>query len=399
MLACRFWRSLVPPIRTHRRACANAARMQYFRNPIHPAKCGRNWSSFSAMKRESYQLHWRTLLALMMLAGAFQAPAQSTVEMREIITRLDRLEKENQALTEEVRGLRQMLASRESITSQSGAVAAADPVAPPAAEEAAPTEERLSLLQNRIDELAQTKVETSQKFPLRITGMALFNAYVNGRHNNNADNPTVASFGPADSTGAATLRQSTIGILFSGPQAVLGAKVSGSMYMDFFAGSAASLNHLFRIRTAAINFDWSRTKFSVGQDKPLISPRDPESLAQVGVSPLTSAGNPWLWQPQARFEQRFSLGSNSGLRAQAGVFQTSISNATTDPNAYVPPPPGQRVEFSRPGAEGRVEFWRQWGETERIELAGGFHYNANRVGDVSLPSEVYSIDWFVRPVA
>ncbi len=49
---------------------------------------------------------------------------------------------------------------------------------------------------NRIDELAQTKVEASQKFPIRITGMALFNASVNGRFNGNAENPLVASSTP-----------------------------------------------------------------------------------------------------------------------------------------------------------------------------------------------------------
>ena len=106
---------------------------------------------------------------------------------------------------------------------------------------------------------------------------------------------------------------------------------------------------MFRIRTAAINLDWTNTSLMFGQDKPIISPRDPESLAQVGVSPLTAAGNPWLWQPQFRVEQRFSLGAGSGLRAQAGVFQTSIPSAAQG-TIYA-------AQESRPGAEGRLELW------------------------------------------
>jgi hypothetical protein len=169
--------------------------------------------------------------------------------------------------------------------------------------------------------------------------------------------------------------------------------VSGSFYMDLFGGSTASLNHLVRLRTAALNLDWTNTSIMIGQDKPLISPRDPDSLAQVGVSPLTSAGNPWLWQPQVRVERRFALGSEGGVRAQLGVFQTAFLNSTGDPNTYVP-----ATLYSRPGAEGRLELWRRWGETGRLEIAGGMHVNRNHVGQVSVPSDVYSVDWFFRPV-
>ena len=38
------------------------------------------------------------------------------------------------------------------------------------------------------------------------------------------------------------------------------------------------------------NIDWNNTSLMLGQDKPIISPRDPDSLAQVGFSPLTGAG-------------------------------------------------------------------------------------------------------------
>ena len=43
------------------------------------------------------------------------------------------------------------------------------------------------------DELAQVKVEASQRFPIRLTGMALVNAFYNSKLNGGSDNPAIAS--------------------------------------------------------------------------------------------------------------------------------------------------------------------------------------------------------------
>jgi len=339
-----------------------------------------------------------SLASLALTCAAGVARGQNTPEMREVLSRLEHLEQTNQALAEEVRALRKEVAGlrssepmgqAETVAASDGHAAQADQ---PTASEASAVE------QSRVEELSQTKVEASQKFPIRITGMALFNAYSNGRYNNQSDNPTIASLAPGGNTGGGTLRQSTIGLLFDGPYTFAGGRVSGSLYLDLFGGSTSSLNHLVRLRTASINLDWTNTTVSVGQEKPIISPRDPNSFAQVGVSPLTGAGNLWLWQPQIRVEQRFSFNRNTGLKAQVGVFQTSLLNAT-DPDSYASPVPGQNTENSSPGAEGRLELWRQWGETGRLEIAGGLHVNHNHVGPFSLPSNVYSVDWFFRPLS
>jgi hypothetical protein len=323
------------------------------------------------------------LMAALILVGA-TAPskAQSTPEMREVLERLDRLERDNASLRKEVQALRQQVAGFET-PARDGAVANTTD-GQSAAEES-------SVERARVEEMAQTKVEASQKFPIRVTGMMLFNAFTNGRYNGDSQNPVAASLTPFDQTGGGTVRQTTLGLLYNGPQTFAGGKISGSLYMDFFAGSTLSIDHLFRIRTATINLDWTNTSLMVGQDKPLISPRDPDSLAQVGFSPLTWAGNPWLWQPQFRVEQRFALSHDSGLRVQAGVVQTSLGNLSPGSPLYY------SVEESRPGAEGRVEYWRRWGETGRIEIAGGVHVNRNHLGSFSLPSNVYSTDWLVRP--
>ena len=354
------------------------------------------------MKSNSTDFRWGIVLAALMLVASAAAQGQSAPPLpqsqaQQILNRLDRLEKDNQALLEEIRALRQELSVLKPAASGAASAVLAQTDAESVAQQQQAADERQAVEENRVAELAQTKVEASQKYPIRITGMALFNASVNGRYNGNAENPLVASLTPGDETGGGTLRQSTLGLLFNGPQTFLGGQISGSVYMDFFGGSTSSLNHLVRLRTAAINVDWKNTSILVGQDKPIISPRDPDSLAQVGYSPLTGSGNLWLWQPQVRLEQRFSLGDNTGIRAQAGVFVTSTLDYPMPPTAYGIAPPQE--EYSRPGTEDRIQLWHSWGETERFEIAAGYHFNENRVNETVFPSEVYSLDWFVRPVS
>ena len=154
--------------------------------------------------------------------------------------------------------------------------------------------------------------------------MVLFNSFLNGRASGGAEYPTTAAQSNSSQAGGATLSQSVIGLKFQGPEVLGGGRLSGSMYLDTWGGTPSnSLNHLIRLRTATIEIDWKNTTIVAGQDKPIVSPREPNSLAQVADSPLTGAGNLWLWQPQIRIDQRFSFGQNAGLTAQVGVYQTA----------------------------------------------------------------------------
>jgi hypothetical protein len=101
----------------------------------------------------------RELIGLAVLAYPFAAGAQ-TPDLARVLDRLDRLERENRQLAAEVAALRARL----------------DGPAAPAAAVEVPVEQRVEIQERRTEELAQTKVETAQKFPLRVTGMALFNA-------------------------------------------------------------------------------------------------------------------------------------------------------------------------------------------------------------------------------
>ena len=246
-------------------------------------------------------------------------------------------------------------------------------------------EERLDIQQQRIEEQAQTKVEASQKFPIRVTGMALFNAFLNSRQSGGADYPVTAAATGAAHSGA-TVRQTIVGLEFSGPRAIWGAKVNGSVYMDFFA--AAGTNSAMRIRTASLEIAWKSRSVIAGLEKPIFNPREPSSLAQVGLSPLTGAGNLWFWLPQVRFEQEVRLGASSGLRAQLGAVQTREIGPYT--GTIVP-------EAVRPAAEGRVNFHHKLDDQRRMEIAAGFHASTTHAGGQSIPSNLFAMDWFFNP--
>jgi hypothetical protein len=314
--------------------------------------------------------------------------AQSQPETQQILERLQRLEEQNQKLMAEIHALRQELAASGIKSAES---------TPAEAQPASRLEERVAIAEQRVDEQAQTKVEAEHKLPIKLTGMLLFNAFANGRNSGGQEYPTVAALLPAGQRGAATdgatLRQSILGLQFQGPEIFGGGRVSGSLYMDFFGGTGTPLNQAVRLRVASLDMAWKNTTFSVGQDKPILAPREPTSLAQIGVSPLTGAGNLWLWAPQARVEQRFAFGEQAGLRAQVGVY---VTNESANP---VPTEYRSSLSASRPALQGRFEFWRQFGDDRRIEIAPGFHVSETHVNGLSVPSRVGSIDWLIRPIA
>ncbi len=315
----------------------------------------------------------RAILLVPFLGAALAA--QTSNELRQVLERLDTLESQNRNLLAEVKALRQEVAAARGETT----------------EESPPLEERLSVQERRIEEQAQAKVEASQRMPVQLTGMVLMNAFHNGRRSGESQYPVVAGARPNSSNAGASLRQTLIGFKFHGPEVFAGGKVSGSLMMDLFEPSSDASYPGIRLRTGSINLDWKTRSLMIGVDKPIIAPRDPSSLAQVGISPLTGAGNLWLWQPQIRFEQRIAFGERTGARLQLGVYQTSETSAAT-PSAFA-----STLERSRPGLEGRFEIWRKFEGGRRIEIAPGFHVSNTHVAGITVPSRAFSLDWMIQP--
>lgn len=332
----------------------------------------------------------RKLASVIFLLSPTFLLAQQKSDLQQILDRLDRIEQENKNLVEEVRALRAELAAKGSSPAPSpdrAATTGSNPVSPS-------LDEKVTVNETRIAEQAQTKVEASQKLPIVLTGMVLFNAFLNGRANGGAEYPTVASPGSNSSAGGATFSQSVIGMKFQGPEIFGGGHINGSAFLDAWGGSPSnSLNHLIRLRTATVEIDWKNTTILAGQDKPIVSPREPNSLAQVAVSPLTGAGNLWLWSPQVRVDQRFAFGKQTGLTASLGVYETSeptYASRGGDTNVASVP---------RPALEGRFELWRKFGENARIEIAPGFHDSTSHAGGFSAPSHLFTLDWLIQPVS
>ncbi len=314
--------------------------------------------------------------AIFLLTGVSppRARAQTADPLNQILERLERLEKENHELAEEVRALRRDLA-----------VAHPDP-----GQRLAAVEEKAAMQESRVEEQAQSKVESSQRLPIRLTGMFLFNTFLNSRQTGGVESPVVAPYYGGAFSGGATLRQSQIGLDYRGSQTLWGGQVRGSVLMDFFSGSGQSYDSMLRLRTARMDIDWGSTSLMFGQDKPIISPREPNSLASVGYPALSDSGNLWRWQPQVRLEQRFRLSSDNGVRAQVSVFATDETYSYAPPNAALQP--------YRPALQGRLEFWHHFADDgRRIAIAPGFHTSTTHVAGTTVPSSLFSLDWFANP--
>jgi hypothetical protein len=218
--------------------------------------------------------------------------------------------------------------------------------------------EQQDTLQAEIKQHEQIKVETASKYPLRVTGLVLFNAFANAGVVDNAELPTLAFPRPPGSShgsAGATLRQTLLGLEATGPQ-LWNARSSAQISLDFFGGISNTANiynptnGVVRLRQAQVGLDWAKTTTQVGVSEALISPLSPTSYATVAVPALSASGNLWTWSPQIRVEQRIPFSDQHRLGLEAGLIYPASPNATS--LQLVSP-----IEASRrPGVEGRVSY-------------------------------------------
>ena len=294
------------------------------------------------------------LFCSLQLMGQTGAP-----ELRQILDRLEGLERANRELTEEVRALRSQLSAANPSPALPDRQTTIQVSGPPAEAPGPDMEEQMAVQKQRIEEQAQTKVEAAQKFPIRLKGMLLLNTFLNSKQGGELQYTTVAK-DRGEANGGASLRQSVFGFDYQGPEVAGGGKLRASLLMDFYGGSGSIGDQSLRIRTATMQVDWKRQGLLLGIDKPIFSPRDPASLAQVGVSPLTRAGNLWMWVPQIRYTREVSLGEETSLRAQFGLVATREVASYQGANFVAD------VEPSRPGMEGRFQFAHDFGSGRRL---------------------------------
>jgi hypothetical protein len=187
------------------------------------------------------------------------------------------------------------------------------------------TEDDWEIANSRLQELAQDKVESSLKYRVRLSGIALLNAFSVSGQVDNLDVPSVAlSSFPGESSGSvgASLRQTVLGLAGTGPD-IFGAKTSGDVQMDFFgglpAGYGSESSGLVRLRLARLRFDWENTSIVGGLDVPFFSPNMPTSYMSIAEPSFAAAGNLWTWTPMIRVEQRINTDSTQ-FKIEAGVM-------------------------------------------------------------------------------
>ncbi len=226
------------------------------------------------------------------------------------------------------------------------------------------------LLNARVAEQRQTKVESGSKFRLKLSGLALFNAFDNSGQVDNLDVPDIAVprlAGYSEGGGGASVRQSIIGLTGLGPT-IFGARTSADLQMGFYgglpSGYTATSSGIVNLRLARIRFDWEDTSLVAGLDAPFFSPNLPSTYMSVAVPGLASAGNLWTWTPTLRVERRFS-GALAPVKLEFGLLDPSSNiSYTTNTNLRVPnaaesshiPTYAARVSFRKKSEDGPVSF-------------------------------------------
>ncbi len=187
-------------------------------------------------------------------------------------------------------------------------------------------EESQRVVESRLEQQQQTKVESASKYSVKLSGMVLFNAGLNRGTVNDQDVPGLAMPNTPGATGgsiSATMRQTLLGLQVSGP-GIAGAKTTGSLQFDFFGGFPeardGSALGLVRLRVAKVQLDWDRWSLSFGQEQPFISPLSPTSLASLGTPALGYSGNLWTWTPQIALSRRWIASERNRAELQIGML-------------------------------------------------------------------------------
>jgi hypothetical protein len=368
----------------------------------------------------------RGLLCVLLLgcpAALAQSQTTTTVpaDQPEIVSKIDRLTKSLEQtqveLAESRTEIEQLRAALQEVLTRMNALApqptdaaarlrseAATPQAggpPPQAEEAHGGTAQVSqddwdILNARVEEQRQTKVESGSKYRLKLSGIALFNAFGNFGQVDNTDLPSIAIpkvTAYSGGSAGASVRQSIIGLTGIGPE-LFGARTSADLQMDFFgglpSGYGANSSGLAEVRLARIRFDWKNTSAVAGLDYPFFSPNMPTTYMTFVVPGFASAGNLWTWTPTIRVEQRFT-GVLSPFKIEAGFLDPS---STTDyaANSNVRIPSG--TENSRqPTYALRLSASTKSEDNPAVIAISGVYSPQKFIGNYEVAGWAGTLDW------
>jgi hypothetical protein len=272
---------------------------------------------------------------------------------------------------------------RESAAQPGSATSPSLPQSQAAEDRMGKLEEDQQVMEGKINDQYQTKIESGSKYRLRLSGLVLMNLFENRGTVDNLDFPEIAlsqqSRAPNASAGAfgGTLRQSQIRLQAFGPD-VAGARTSADVNLDFGGGFPDAPNGawmgLVRMRTATVRLDWTNTSVVAGQDRLFFVPLAPTSLATLATPALSYAGNLWAWTPQVRIEHRVVLSDASSLSFQGGIFDSVTGDM---PPNYYERYPSWGEQSGQPANAARVSWThRMFGQDLMIGV-GGFYGRQN----------------------
>jgi hypothetical protein len=259
-------------------------------------------------------------------------------------------------------------------------------------------EEAQQLLSSEISDQDQSKVESGSKYRVRLSGMALFNAFTTRGITDNFDLPDYAmARDPSlpNASDGATLRQSVLGLDVFGPE-IDGAQTRADIRVDFFGGFPQTpdgvSSGVVRLRTAGIRLDWPNTSLVIGQYGPFFSPLSPTSLASVAYPAFAASGNLWEWIPQAYIEHRFATSDGSTVTLQGGVMDPLAGEV---PAAWPYRVAGPGENSGQPAYAARVA-WGKGSEDHPLSLGvGGYYARQNWGYDQIIHAWAATADWSV----
>jgi hypothetical protein len=252
------------------------------------------------------------------------------------------------------------------------------------------------ILNARVEEQRQVKVESMSRYRLKLSGLALFTAFANFGQVDNTSLPSIALPaipGYSDGSVGASVRQSIIGLTGYGPT-VFGAHTSADLQMDFFGGIPTSYggssSGIAELRLARFRMDWRRTSVVAGLDYPFFAPNLPTTYMSVVVPGFGSAGKLWSWTPTIRAEHRFD--------SDLATFK--VEGGFLDPSSYNYYAPNTNIRITSPSENSRqptyaVRFSGSKGSEDHPAAIGfGAVYSPQRfVGGYGLSGWAGTIDW------
>jgi hypothetical protein len=240
---------------------------------------------------------------------------------------------------------------------------------------------RLESLEQKVGDAVENGVHTRSGTRLELTGRVLLQAFGNTRRVNNVDNPQFVRPDTAAALsvrgGGMSMRQTLLAFRVTSPD-VAGAQFSGDLSTDFYGGQLPSGGGrtfpLIRLRVARAVLRWSRRELMIGQEVPLIAQLNPVSIAASGTPLFATAGNLWLWLPQARL-------TVGGMGPKSAAIQLALLAPTSgDPANAFDTDLDAAERSQRPFLQTRLRL--KWEMSERQgELGCGGH-----IGWITTPS-------------